>query len=74
MTPDERRELLHDAERLAYQTIRFTGLYKEFPSAQWNELAERLGRVTLRYVEALVDEEFTRIESEKQAKELSNVN
>lgn len=67
MTKDERDELLRDAERLAYQTIRSTNLYKELPSAQWDQLAERLGRVTLRYVEALIDEEFTRLESAKES-------
>lgn len=69
MIPDERSELLRDAERLAYQTIRFTGLYKELSSDEWDQLAERLGRVTLSYLEALIDEEFTRLESEKSAKE-----
>lgn len=63
MTPDERSELLRDTERLAYQTIRFTGLYKELSSDEWDQLAERLGRVTLRYLEALIDEEFTRLET-----------
>lgn len=67
MSNDERSELLRDTERLAYQTIRFTGLYKELSSDEWDELAKRLGRVTLRYVEALIDEEFTRLESAKES-------
>jgi hypothetical protein len=69
MTKDERDELLKDASTLAYQTIRFTGLYKQLSSDEWNGLAERLGRVTLSYIEALADEEFTRIQSEADAAE-----
>lgn len=68
MTPEERSDLLRDAERLAYQTIRFTGLYKELLSDEWEMLSKRLGRVTLSYLEALIDEEFTELERAKESK------
>lgn len=44
MTSDERDELLEDANQLAYTAIKFSGLYKELTSAEWDGLAEKLGK------------------------------
>jgi hypothetical protein len=71
MTADEHNELLKDASDLAYLTIKFSDLYKELSSDEWDRLAERLGRATLSYIEALVDEEFRRIESAKGSADVS---
>lgn len=73
MTSDERSELLHDAEQLAYQTIRFTGLYKSLTNDEWDELADKWGAHLVQLLEARVDEEFTRLQAEKDAKESVDV-
>lgn len=70
MTTDEKDELLRDFTSAAHQTIRFTGLFRELSNDEWDALSERLGRAGLSYVEALCDEELTRIED---AKELSRL-
>lgn len=73
MIPDERTELLHDAEQLAYQTIRFTGLYKSLTNDEWDELANKWGAHLVQLLEARVDEEFTRLQSERETKESVDV-
>lgn len=66
MTPDEHAELLRDYSDAAYTTIRFTGLFRQLTNDEWDALSARLGRAGLAYVEGLIDEEFTRIETERE--------
>lgn len=73
MTKDERSELLHDAEQLAYQTIRFTELYKSLTNDEWDQLADKWGAHLVQLLEARVDEEFTRLQAEKDTKESVDV-
>jgi hypothetical protein len=55
MTTDERNELLKDASTLAYQAIRFSGLYKELTSSEWDALANEYGNRLITYLEQLID-------------------
>ena len=66
MTGDERKELKRDAESLAYTHIRFSGLYRELTSEQWERLAKEHAEKVVGLLEGLVDEEFTRIESKQE--------
>lgn len=66
MNPDERHELLHDASDLAYVHIKFSGLYRELSSEQWERLAQGHAEKVVGLLEGLVDREFTRIEDEKE--------
>ena len=52
MTKDERDELLRDASALAYQAIRFSGLYRELSGAEWDEVADEFGKGVIHYLEA----------------------
>lgn len=63
---DERNELLHDASSLAYTAIRFTGLYKELSSAEWDGLAEKLAPDIVDVVIELIDEEQERIDRARE--------
>lgn len=63
---DERNELLRDASSLAYTAIRFTRLYKELSSAEWDGLAERLGVRLVYRLEGWIENELTRIENAKE--------
>lgn len=67
MTSDERNELLEDANQLAYTAIKFTGMYKELTSAEWDGLAERWGRIIAGDLERLVDMQFTAREAAKES-------
>lgn len=66
-TNDERNELLRDASSLAYTAIRFSGLYKELSSAEWDGLAERLGKNIVEFMEGFVDAELIQRETAKES-------
>lgn len=67
MTSDEHDELLRDASSLAYQAIRFSGLYKELTSAEWDETAQRLAPDIVDVVVELIDEEREQLEAAKES-------
>lgn len=67
MTSDERNELLRDASSLAYQAIRFSGLYKELTNAEWDETARRLAPDIVDVIAELIDEERERLEAAKES-------
>lgn len=50
-------DLAHD---LCYQSIRWSGLYKELSNDQWDTLAERLRAQVRTFVEGEIDAELTR--------------
>jgi hypothetical protein len=66
MTTDERNELLKDASTLAYQAIRFSGLYKELTSSEWDALAQGLGERLIYRLEGWVEAEIERVEAQKE--------
>lgn len=70
MTPDERNELLRDASSLAYTAIRFTGLYKELSSAEWDGLADEIAKEIVNQIERRCDEEFAAREDGRELREL----
>lgn len=63
MTPDERHELLRDLSTITYTHIRFSGLYRELTSEQWERLAQEHAEKVVGLLEALVNEEFTKLEA-----------
>lgn len=71
MTKDERDDLLEDANQLAYTAIKFSGLYKELTSAEWDALAQGLGERMIYRLEGWIENEVSRIEA---AKESTNAN
>lgn len=62
MTPDERNELTRDASALAYSAIRFSGLYRELTSGEWDALAQGLGERMIYRLEGWIEAEISRIE------------
>jgi hypothetical protein len=62
---EEQAELQRDALSLAYTAIRFSGLWKELSGAEWDTLAERLGKHLVAMLNVAIDDEFTRREAEK---------
>lgn len=52
-------DLAHD---LCYQSIRWSGLYKELTNDQWDALAERLRAQVRMFIEGEINAELTRIE------------
>lgn len=66
MTLDERRELLEDANQIAYTAIKFSGLYKELTSAEWDAMARRLAPDIVDVIIELIDEEQERIDRERE--------
>lgn len=67
MTRDERSELLRDASSLAYQAIRFSGLYRQLTSAQWDETAKRLAPDIVDVLMELIEEEEAALETAKES-------
>lgn len=67
MTSDERDELTKDASTLAYQAIRFTGLYRELTSSEWDALAQGLGERMIYRLEGWIETEISRIEAAKES-------
>lgn len=63
MTTDEREQLDRIAEELAYQTIKFSGLYKSLESHEWDGLSKHLAILARRAMEKVVEAEFTRLEA-----------
>lgn len=55
-------DLAHD---LCYQSIRWSGLYKELSNDQWDALAERLRAQVRTFVEGEIDNELARLETER---------
>lgn len=62
MSTDERHELLRDLSAVTYTHIRFSGLYRELTSEQWERLAEEHAEKVVGLLEKMVDEEFTKLE------------
>lgn len=67
MTPDERNELTKDASVLAYTAIRFSGLYRELTSSEWDALAQGLGERMIYRLERWIETEISRIEAAKES-------
>lgn len=66
ISSDERNELLRDASSLAYQAIRFTGLYKELSSTEWDGLANEYGNCLVVRLEQMIDTEMNARQSERE--------
>lgn len=60
MTPDERNDLLQDANQIAYTAIKFSGLYRELSSAEWDRLADQIATEVVDQIKRRCDEEFNR--------------
>ena len=69
MDTEEKRELREQAHELAYQYIRHSGLYRELENAEWDALAEQWATWLLVGLEGRVNDEFTRIQAERDAVE-----
>lgn len=67
MTTDEISELLRDASSLAYQAIRFSGLYRELTSSEWEALSQGLGERMIYRLEGWIETEIARIERAKES-------
>jgi hypothetical protein len=63
---EEAQELQRDAAALAYTAIRFSGLYRELTSDEWEALAEKLGALAVRLIQDEINVELTRREAENQ--------
>lgn len=66
MTPDERCELLRDLSSITYTHIRFSGLYRELTSEQWERLAQEHAEQVVGLLEGLVDGEFAKLEASNE--------
>lgn len=44
MTPEDRHDLLSDAQDLAYNAIKLSGLFHSLSGEQWDELARLMGK------------------------------
>lgn len=67
MTPDEHHELTKDASALAYQMIKFSGLYRDLTSSEWDALAQGLGERMIYRLEGWIENEISRIEAAKES-------
>lgn len=63
---EETQELQRDASRLAYTAIRFSGLWRELTSEEWDAFAEKLGALAVRLIQDEINAELTRREAENQ--------
>lgn len=60
------RELDQMAFDLCYQSIRWSGLYKQLDNAAWDALAAAMVPQVRAKVDELINAEFTRLEGESQ--------
>lgn len=44
MTPEDRHDLQQEAETLAYQHIKLSGLFHSLSGEQWDQLAQLMGK------------------------------
>lgn len=73
-TSEENTELDQMAHDLCYYAIRFSGLYRELENNQWDTLAEQFNVSVRAHLDGLIDAEFTRLQSEHEAKEQLCIN
>lgn len=66
MTSDERQQLHEQVAQLSYQAIVYDGLSREVHCKD-DELAEQMAQKVMVYLRGLLDEEWGRIESDKEA-------
>lgn len=67
MTKDERDDLLEDANQLAYTAIKFSGLYKELSSAEWDKLADQMGQEIVGWLNWRCEQEAAFREAAKES-------
>lgn len=63
---EETQELQRDASKLAYTAIRFSGLWRDLASEEWEALADKLGALAVGLIQAEIDAELTRREAESR--------
>jgi hypothetical protein len=63
MSIEAQHELNEMAFELAYQAIRYSGLYKQVENLEWDALAEQMKWKVRAYLDALIDEELTKLEA-----------
>ena len=63
---EETQELQRDASKLAYTAIRFSGLYRELTSEEWDALADKLGALAVGLIQDEINAELTRREAESR--------
>lgn len=69
MTSKSTRELDQMAFDLCYQSVRWSGLYKRLDNDQWDALADAMVPQVHGFVDGLINDEFTRLEEQQDAKE-----
>jgi hypothetical protein len=60
---EAQHELNEMAFELAYQAIRYSGLYKQIENLEWDSLAEQMKWKVRAYLDSLIDEELTKLEA-----------
>ena len=63
---EETQELQRDASKLAYTAIRFSGLWRELASEEWEALADKLGALAVGLIQSEINAELTRREAESR--------